>query len=179
MRVMIVIGLIAASVLLAFAGRHFLHRLYHARAPTFFPGTRRAAPPQPHGPGIEALSVAADGSHDRGTVPAGQRRSCGSQTAGHFRARQLSADRRLVDGSRGLCRTAGRWGVVGGVSRFRTLDRHPVRGLDPSGVWMAPMTASSPMLSRSMRRASLGSVSRSAARPFACWRKIGRYGRSF
>lgn len=62
MRVKMAIGLIAACVLLAFAGRHFLHRLYHAQAPTFFPGTRRAAPPQPHGPGIEALSVAAGGA---------------------------------------------------------------------------------------------------------------------
>ncbi len=62
MRAKMVVGLIAASVLLAFAGRHFLQRLYHAHAPTFFPGTRRAAPPQPHGPGIEALSVAADGA---------------------------------------------------------------------------------------------------------------------
>ncbi len=62
MRAKIVIVLAAASIWLAFAGRHLLHRLYSAQAPTFFPGTRRAAPPQPHGPGIEALSVAADGA---------------------------------------------------------------------------------------------------------------------
>jgi uncharacterized protein len=61
MRVKIVVGLLVAGVLLAFAGRHFLHRLYHAQVPTFFPGTRRDAPPQPHGPGIEVLRVAVTG----------------------------------------------------------------------------------------------------------------------
>jgi uncharacterized protein len=62
MRAKIVIGLVVAGVLLAFAGRHFLHRLYHAHAPTFFPGTRRVAPPRPHGAGIEVLSIAAAGA---------------------------------------------------------------------------------------------------------------------
>jgi pimeloyl-ACP methyl ester carboxylesterase len=62
MRAKIVIGLVVAGVLRAFAGRHFLRRLYPMQAPTFFPGTRRVAPPQPHGPGIEVLSVAAAGA---------------------------------------------------------------------------------------------------------------------
>jgi pimeloyl-ACP methyl ester carboxylesterase len=62
MRAKIVIGLVVAGVLLAFVGRHFLHRLYHGQAPTFFSGTRRAAPPQPRGPGIEVLRVAAAGA---------------------------------------------------------------------------------------------------------------------
>jgi pimeloyl-ACP methyl ester carboxylesterase len=62
MRARIAIGLAVAGVLLAFAGRHFLHRLYHAQASTFYSGTRRVAPPQPHGPGIEVLSVAAAGA---------------------------------------------------------------------------------------------------------------------
>lgn len=59
MRGKIVIGMVVAVVLLAFAGRHFLRRLYHGRAPTFYSGARRMAPAQPHGPGIEVLSVAA------------------------------------------------------------------------------------------------------------------------
>jgi uncharacterized protein len=62
MRAKIVIGLAVAGVLLAFAGRHFLHRLYHAHAPTFYSGTRRVAPPQPLGPDIEEINVAAAGA---------------------------------------------------------------------------------------------------------------------
>lgn len=57
------IGLLIAGGLLAFAGRHFLHRLYNGGyPPTFFPGTRRAAPPLPEGPGIEVLRVAENGA---------------------------------------------------------------------------------------------------------------------
>jgi uncharacterized protein len=62
MRAKIVIGMVVAGVLLTLAGRHFLYRLYHARASTFFSGARRAAPPLPRGPGIEVLSVAAVGA---------------------------------------------------------------------------------------------------------------------
>lgn len=62
MRVKIVIGLIVAFALLAFAGRHFLHRLYNAQPPTFFPGTRRVAPPEPQGPGMEVLRFEAAGA---------------------------------------------------------------------------------------------------------------------
>ncbi|HEY2683012.1 MAG TPA: alpha/beta fold hydrolase [Steroidobacteraceae bacterium] len=56
-KLMILLGLLAMGILLAFAGRHFLHRLFNAHAPTFFPGTRRAAPPEPHLPGIELMKI--------------------------------------------------------------------------------------------------------------------------
>jgi pimeloyl-ACP methyl ester carboxylesterase len=62
MRAKIVIGVIVVGVFLAFAFRHFLHRLYRAQAPTFYSGMRRKAPPQPHGPGIEVMRVAAAGA---------------------------------------------------------------------------------------------------------------------
>jgi pimeloyl-ACP methyl ester carboxylesterase len=62
MRVKIVIGLVVAGLLVAFVGRHFLHRLFYAEAHTFFSGALRKAPPQPHGPGIEVLSVAVAGA---------------------------------------------------------------------------------------------------------------------
>jgi pimeloyl-ACP methyl ester carboxylesterase len=62
MHVKILIGLMIAVILLAFVGRHFLHRLLHPESQTFFSGTLRKAPPQPHGPGIEALSFAVAGA---------------------------------------------------------------------------------------------------------------------
>jgi pimeloyl-ACP methyl ester carboxylesterase len=54
--------MVVAGILLAFAVRHFLHTRHHAHAPTFFSGMRRQAPPKPHGPGIEMLSVTAAGA---------------------------------------------------------------------------------------------------------------------
>jgi pimeloyl-ACP methyl ester carboxylesterase len=62
MRVNIVIGLVVAGLLLAFVGRHFLHSLLHPGAETFYSGTLRRAPPEPHGPGIEVLSVTVAGA---------------------------------------------------------------------------------------------------------------------
>jgi pimeloyl-ACP methyl ester carboxylesterase len=62
MRAKIAIGMAVAVFLLAFAARHVLHRLYHAQAPTFYSGMRRPAPPQPRGPGMEVLSIAAAGA---------------------------------------------------------------------------------------------------------------------
>jgi pimeloyl-ACP methyl ester carboxylesterase len=56
-RTKIVIGLAFLALLLAFAGRHTLHRLVDNLPPTFFPGTRRKPPPRPEGPGMEVLSI--------------------------------------------------------------------------------------------------------------------------
>ena len=62
MRTKIVIGLICLAVLVAFAGRHYIHRMYSNFPPTFFPGTRRTPPPKPQGPGIEVFSIASAGA---------------------------------------------------------------------------------------------------------------------
>jgi uncharacterized protein len=60
MRSRIVLGVIAAGVLLAFVGRHLLYRLYNGQPSTFFSGSLRHPVAEPVAPGTEMLRVASD-----------------------------------------------------------------------------------------------------------------------